>query len=87
MLPLVYPTDFFFFFKFCTSILVLLIQKLPGEEQKKGKIVYSLLLLNDTVHNYKLYILRLHILCMWGGRFIVEMWIRLQFVSKQQTGG
>lgn len=44
-------------------------QRFLGGEWKKQDTVYSLLLANNNVCNYKLYILRVHVLCNWGDHF------------------
>jgi hypothetical protein len=48
--------------------------------ERKEDTVYSLLLINNTICNYKLYILRVHVLCNWDDHCRLES--KLQFQLK-----
>lgn len=45
--------------------------------------MYSLLLVNNNVCNYKLYILRVHVLCNWGDHFRLESKVKFRLKLKE----
>jgi hypothetical protein len=70
-----YSTLFYY-----TSTVAPHIEICRSKREKKEDTVYSLLLVNNNVCNYKLYILRVHVLCNWGDHYRLES--KLQFQLK-----